>query len=76
MNMSIEFCADEDRPTYIGLTSTLLAPVSIVAPLLGGALATVAGYAGLFVISALCGALGAMLMAFWVRDPRAKRQNA
>jgi MFS family permease len=26
-NIILEFCAPEDRPTYIGLTSTLLAPM-------------------------------------------------
>ena len=28
LNIILEFCADEDRPTYIGLTNTLLAPVT------------------------------------------------
>ncbi len=39
LNIILEFCAEEDRPTYIGLTNTLLAPVLIIAPLLGGWLA-------------------------------------
>ncbi len=36
LNIILEFCAPEDRPTYIGLTNTLLAPVLTLAPLLGG----------------------------------------
>src|SRR5690606_28477350 len=42
LTIILEFCAPEDRPTYIGLTNTLLAPILILAPVLGGWLATVA----------------------------------
>lgn len=65
-----EFCADEDRPTYIGLTNTLLAPIIALAPLLGGWLATLAGYRPMFALAALCAALGAGLLARQVREPR------
>ena len=70
LNIILEFCAPEDRPTYIGLTNSLLAPVAVAAPLIGGLLATVAGYQGLFVVSALCSLTCAALMALWVREPR------
>jgi len=70
LNIVLEFCAPEDRPTYIGLTNSLLAPVSAAAPLLGGVLATVGGYAALFVAAAGCAALGTAMMALWVREPR------
>ena len=49
LNIILEFCEPEDRPTYIGLTNTLLAPVLILSPIIGGWLATVAGYNGLFI---------------------------
>lgn len=39
LNIILEFCKAEDRPTYIGLTNTLLAPVVTIAPLIGGWLA-------------------------------------
>jgi len=70
LNIILEFCAPEDRPTYIGLTNSLLAPVAVLAPLIGGVLATVTGYQGLFVVAAFCGLAGATLMALWVREPR------
>jgi MFS family permease len=70
MNMVLEFCAPEDRPTYVGLTNSLLSPVSSAAPLIGGVLATLAGYRSLFVTAAVCAALGALLMVVWVRQPR------
>ena len=66
----LEFCAEEDRPTYIGLTNTLLAPVLIVAPLLGGWLAGRIGYSNLFLIAAFFAAIGGLMMSFWVREPR------
>lgn len=72
LNIILEFCAPEDRPTYIGLTNTLLAPVLTLAPLLGGWLAMTFGYNGLFATALICATLGGCLMAFWVREPRAK----
>jgi len=65
-----EFCADEDRPTYIGLTNTLLAPVTALAPLLGGWLAVQLGYTPMFALAGLLAGLGAGLLAGHVREPR------
>jgi MFS family permease len=70
LNIILEFCLPEDRPTYIGLTNTLLAPLFGLAPILGGWLATWAGYSGLFVAAPLLAGLGSLLMALWVREPR------
>ena len=70
LNIILEFCEPEDRPTYIGLTNTLLAPVLILAPILGGWLATVAGYNGLFIVTLVVSLIGGLMMAFWVREPR------
>ena len=70
LNIILEFCAPEDRPTYIGLTNTLLAPVLIIAPLIGGGLATFFGFQELFIVAAVVGAAGALLLALWVQEPR------
>ncbi len=75
MNIILEFCAPEDRPTYIALTNTLLAPVTALAPLLGGWLATWAGYQGMFTVALLVAILGGLLLALWVREPRSLRQR-
>jgi MFS family permease len=72
MNIILEFCAPEDRPTYIGLTNTLLAP-GMLAPILGGWLATWAGYPALFAGAIAFSLLGATLLAIWVREPRRTR---
>ena len=66
----LEFSAPEDRPTYIGLTNTLLAPILIGAPILGGWLAGALGYAALFSAALAVGAIALLLMVFWVREPR------
>ncbi|MBX3010914.1 MAG: MFS transporter [Caldilineaceae bacterium] len=71
LNITLEFCTPADRPTYIGLTNTLLAPTLALAPLLGGWLATwTGGYHILFLTTAICAAAGALLLLFWVREPR------
>jgi len=70
MNIILEFCAPEDRPTYIGLTNTLLAPGRTLAPILGGLLATWFGYRGMFLVAAMLSVLGGVLLATWVREPR------
>ncbi len=36
MAITTEFGTEETRPTYIGLSNTLVAPFTIIAPLLGG----------------------------------------
>ncbi len=58
-----EFCRDEDRPTYIGLANTLLAPVTTLAPVLGGWLIAELGYTPMFGLAALLACLGALLLA-------------
>jgi len=70
MNIVLEFCSPEDRPTYIGLTNTLLAPARTLAPLLGGWLATWAGYRGMFLVALAVSLLGGLAMTFGVREPR------
>ncbi len=70
LNIVLEFCAPEERPTYIGLTNSLLAPLAIAAPLIGGVLAMLGGYRAMFVVAAVCAALAALLMVIWVREPR------
>lgn len=75
MNIILEFCAPEDRPTYIGLTNTLLAPGRTLAPILGGLLATWFSYRSMFVVAAIISVLGGILLATWVREPRHVRQD-
>jgi MFS family permease len=73
-NIIIEFCQAEDRPTYIGLTNTLLAPLLALGPVIGGWLAISTGYPGLFLAALVVSITGGVLMAVWVREPREMAQ--
>jgi MFS family permease len=74
LNIILEFCASEERPTYIGLTNTLLAPMVTLAPMLGGWLADTVDYEGLFPVALAVALLGGLLLTFWVREPRGMRR--
>jgi MFS family permease len=58
-----------ERPTYVGLGNTALAPASFGGPLLAGALADALGFTAVFAGAAACGLAGLGLTAR-VRDPR------
>jgi MFS family permease len=65
-----EFCAEPDRPTYIGLTNTILAPVTALAPLLGGVLVATFGYLPMFVVAGMLALSGVLMLTYSVREPR------
>ncbi len=70
LNIILEFCAAEDRPTYIGLTNTLMAPATALAPMIGAALASAIGYRSMFAAAVVLALIGAALLQIWVREPR------
>ncbi|MEW6179560.1 MAG: MFS transporter [Chloroflexota bacterium] len=67
--VSLEFGSEQDRPTYIGMANTLIAPSAILAPLLGGWLADWMNYRVTFFVSALFGVLTLAILYFFVRIP-------
>jgi MFS family permease len=69
MALTLEFGADHERPTYVGLANTLIAPSTIIAPILGGLLADSAGYSATFICSALVALLTVLVFHFFVIDP-------
>jgi MFS family permease len=69
MAMTVQFGSEAERPVYIGLSNTLIAPATIVAPILGGWIADVAGYQTTFAVSTLGGVLTAILLVFMVKNP-------
>ena len=68
--MTLEFGVESERPAYIGLANTLVAPATILAPLLGGWLADTAGYAAAFQTSLVSSILCLLVLVAFVRDPR------
>jgi MFS family permease len=71
----LEFGQEADRPMYIGLANTLTAPATFLAPLLGGLLADSSGFQVTFLASAAGGLLTALVLFFFVRDPRREMYN-
>ncbi|HBY96690.1 MAG TPA: hypothetical protein DEP84_22550 [Chloroflexi bacterium] len=70
MAMTLEFGTEAERPAYIGLANTLVAPSTMLAPLVGGWLADAAGYQATFLVAAAGGLLTTLILHLMVRDPR------
>lgn len=58
-----------ERPTYLGLGNTVLAPVTLGAPLAAGVMADTWGFDAIFATAAALGVL-ALALTLRVRDPR------
>ena len=65
-----QFGPEERRPTYVALASVAYAPFVIGAPILGGFIANEWGYPPVFAVTALFATAAALLLRFWVPDPR------
>lgn len=71
LNVLLEFAPSQDeRPTYIGLGSTAMAPVAFATPLLGGVMADALGFRTVFVVALVAGSVGLLMLATRVHDPR------
>jgi len=70
MTMTVDFGSETDRPIYIGLSQTLTAPATIIAPILGGWIADSAGFIPTFTISTIISLLMVSILVFFVKDPR------
>jgi len=65
-----EFCDEEIRPTYIGLTNSSIGIFAGITPMIGGWLADTVGFSWLFGVSALFSILSFILLRFTVGEPR------
>ena len=72
--MNLEFGPESERAAYIGLANTLVAPATILAPLLGGWLADNQGYAAAFQTSIIGSVAALAILLVFVRDPRHLKQ--
>ncbi|WP_392533593.1 MFS transporter [Nostoc sp. C117] len=73
--MTLEFGNQHQRPTYIGLGNTLVAPATILAPLLGGWIVENIDYRTSFLVAAIGALLTALLLHVGVSDPRYLEDN-
>jgi MFS family permease len=77
LTMILEFGTEDERPAYIGLANTLIAPATIAAPFLGGWLADLLGYQATFIASAAAAALTVLALWIFVIDrPRLALEEA
>ena len=67
--MIFSFSTPADRPTYIGVANTALAPMAAFGPLLAGALAERAGYNTLFLVLLAIGLAGVLWLHWGVTAP-------
>jgi len=70
----LEFTTVRHRPTYIGLSNTTAGLGSVVAPLIGGLVASWS-YTALFALSALIGLAAVYVLATQVAEPRTIKQH-
>lgn len=75
ISYTLELGTDEDRPIYVGMSNTLIAPFAILAPIFGGWLADNSGYPVTFIVSAVFGLLTALLLLFFVHDPKSTHRS-
>lgn len=73
MAMTLEFGSDAERPTYVGMANTLIAPATILAPLIGGWLADSRGYPATFLLSTVSGITAIFIFHFFVKDPKKRK---
>lgn len=64
-----EFCAEEERPTYIALTNMMTSPF-VLSGIAGGWLANRFGYDAVFIIAAILALASAVWLMKWVEEPR------
>ncbi len=70
ITMSLEFGEEVERPTYVGMANTLVAPAAIIAPLIGGLLADSFSYATTFITSAVMALIASVILMLLVSDPK------
>ncbi len=72
----MEFASEGFRSVYAGIVNTLLAPVVVLTPIVGGWLVDHLGYGTVFYATLLINAVAAGLFTFWVKDPRDIRKSS
>ena len=76
MTITIQFCSVAERPFYIGMANTLIAPVTVLAPIIGGWLVDAVDFELTFGIFALAGLLSIAVFVILMEDPRARLSMA
>lgn len=75
MTMTVEFGTEDDRPYYIGLTNTMIAPATLIAPFIGGWLADTLGFGATFTLAAVASIITAVVLLFVIHDPQPRKRR-
>lgn len=70
MTITVQFCTVAERPFYIGMANSLIAPVTVFAPIIGGWLVDAVSFELSFGIFALAGLLSILVFLGPMQDPR------
>jgi MFS family permease len=68
MTIGLEFGTVDEKPTYVGLSNTLVAPATILAPLFGGLLADLFSYSVTFYVAIFFSVLTMFLLIPFARS--------
>ena len=69
LTITVQFGSVAERPFYIGMANTLIAPVTIFAPIIGGWLVDAVNFELTFAIFALAGLLSVLVYVIPMHDP-------
>ena len=75
-NWIVSYANPDQRPIYVGLSNTLTAVISLIAPFIGGSIVQYVGYEAVFVV-ALVMTLAALYVTLrYIHDPVVEQQVA
>jgi len=74
--MTMEFCSEDEVPTYTAMINTIVAAPVLLAPMVGGWLVDTVGFHASFGLALLFCVLGWATMRWLVRDPRIQAPSA
>jgi MFS family permease len=69
-NIAMEFGKEADRPTYIGMSKTLIGPFLLVSPIIGGGIVKLWGYQSMFITALMISVIAFVIIKFFVEEPR------
>lgn len=69
-NIAMEFGKEADRPTYIGMSKTLIGPFLLAAPIIGGGIVKLWGYKSMFLTALIISMIAFVIIKFFVEEPR------
>lgn len=72
MVLTMEFGTEKDRPTYVGLANTLIAPAAVLAPLLGGWIADQFSFQHTFAVAIAFALVSLAVLVRFVRRDKVK----